>query len=264
MSAQRLLIGLILGASVGAGAWRLGWLNGLGALAASAIGAVTYGFGGALPAALLILFFVSSSLLSRLSAGRKLAFLDSIAKDGPRDAVQVFVNGVLPAGFAIAHGLSGAAFWLIGIAGSLAASTADTWATELGMLAPRMPRLVTTGRRVPVGTSGGVTLLGAVASMLGAGLIAGCTAWGRKDVGLLPSVWIAGAFGSLIDSLLGATLQGLYYCPRCERTTEKTPRHACGTQTRFKRGWRWMNNDVVNLAAAASGAVSAMFLWSLF
>jgi uncharacterized protein (TIGR00297 family) len=263
LPAQRLLIGLLLGVIFGGVSWRLGWLSGLGALAASAIGASTFGFGGTLPAALLVIFFTSSSLLSRLSAKRKPPLMEAAAKGGPRDAAQAFANGALPAAFAIALGLSGSTQWLVGIAGSLAASTADTWATELGMLAPRTPRLITTGRRVPVGTSGGVTALGTAASLLGAGLIAGCTAWHQQDVTLLASVWIAGCLSSLIDSLLGATLQGVYHCPRCDRTTEQNPLHACGEKTTFRRGWRWLNNDVVNFAAAASGAIAAIFLWHL-
>jgi uncharacterized protein (TIGR00297 family) len=264
MNVQRLLLGLILGAFLGAASWRLRWLNGKGALAASIIGALTFGFGGVLPAALLILFFASSSLLSGLLSRRKRPFMNDVAKGGPRDAAQVFANGFLPAAFALVYGLTGLRLWLVGIVGSLAASTADTWGTELGMLAPCTPRLITTGQRVPVGTSGGVTLLGAAASLLGAGLIAGGVAWCQHDAAILASVWVGGLLGALIDSLLGATVQGMYYCSRCGRVTERSPQHTCGAQTTFERGWRWLDNDVVNLVAAGSGAIVAMMLWRLF
>ena len=49
-----------------------------------------------------------------------------------------------------------------------------------------------------------------------------------------------------MDSLLGATVQVIYTCPACGKETERHPLHACGTQTVYKRGWRWMNNDAVN------------------
>ena len=56
--------------------------------------------------------------------------------------------------------------------GTLAAVTADTWATELGAFSPIPPRLITSGETVPRGSSGGITLLGTLGSLLGAGLIA--------------------------------------------------------------------------------------------
>ncbi|GIL69564.1 hypothetical protein Vretifemale_492, partial [Volvox reticuliferus] len=130
--------------------------------------------------------------------------------------------------------------------GHYACCCADTWASELGILSRSVPRLITTGRKVPPGTNGGVTLLGLCCSVAGgltiglaffAGGVAGC-AWGVVPRGgslcplpvkgsagrwtlrdamlgsgpaalpVLAAVGLAcGLFGSLLDSFLGATLQ---------------------------------------------------------
>jgi uncharacterized membrane protein len=67
--------------------------------------------------------------------------------------------------------------------------------------------------------------------------------------------------GSMLDSLLGATVQAIYYCPACDKETERRI-HTCGTKTRPLRGWPWMNNDVVNFIATLWGALIAMSMHS--
>jgi uncharacterized membrane protein len=147
----------------------------------------------------------------------------------------------------------------------MATVTADTWATELGTLSKQPPRLITNGRLVDVGTSGGVSLLGTVVSLTG-GILIGLTA-GLLAPGLdvLPGVIIGGLgglIGSLFDSLLGATIQQIYYCDVCQKDTEKRI-HKCGHPTRPFRGWSWLNNDLVNLFASIVGAFVAAGLWLL-
>ena len=65
--------------------------------------------------------------------------------------------------------------------------------------------------------------------------------------------------GSLFDSLLGATTQAIYHCPTCRKETERTL-HSCGASTRLVRGWRWLNNDMVNLISSLVGAAIAAAL----
>ena len=43
-------------------------------------------------------------------------------------------------------------------------------------------------------------------------------------------VTLAGWLGALFDSLLGATVQSIYYCPTCQKETERYPLHSCGTR----------------------------------
>ena len=154
--------------------------------------------------------------------------------------------------------------WFFACAGAMAAVNADTWATELGVLSPRPPRLITTGRPVEVGTSGGVTALGTAASLGGALIIGLCgglsllilgQGWASGTV-LLLAATAGGLAGSAFDSLLGATVQAIYWCDTCEKETERRV-HRCGTQTRLVRGWHWLGNDLVNFIASAVGALVA-------
>ena len=76
----------------------------------------------------------------------------------------------------------------------------------------------------------------------------------------IPPAILGGLAGSLFDSLLGATVQAIYYCPTCEKETEKTL-HTCGTNTQQTRGWRWLSNDMVNFISSLVGALVAVVVW---
>jgi uncharacterized membrane protein len=148
----------------------------------------------------------------------------------------------------------------------MAAVNADTWSTELGVLSPIPPRLITTGRKVEQGTSGGITLIGTLAALGGAvliGIIAiiftSISGWLYR----LGIIIIAGLVGSLFDSVLGASVQAIYWCPTCNKETERHPTHTCGSQTSQVRGWSWFNNDVVNFACSLMGAIVAAGIWLL-
>src|SRR5207244_11910581 len=95
-----------------------------------------------------------------------------IAKGAERDAVQVLANGGIFAGAALAMLVHPHARWIALGAGSLAASAADTWATEVGTLARGEPRSILDWRRVPTGTSGGMSAPGTGAAIAGALFIA--------------------------------------------------------------------------------------------
>src|SRR5690349_8426815 len=142
-----------------------------------------------------------------------------------------------------------------GAAGAIAAAAADTWATEIGAFSPFPPRLITSGQRVTRGTSGGITVLGTLGGVAGAATIAALAAWLRPQ-GSAPAVTLiagAGAAGMLADSVLGATLQGKYECPACDARFERGDT-VCHEPVRLSRGWRWLDNDAVNLAATLVGA----------
>ena len=177
-----------------------------------------------------------------------------------RDAGQVFGNGGVATLFVLMHTLYPESIvgW-VGFAASLAAVNADTWATELGVLNPTAPRMITNWRkRVEKGTSGGISLFGTLASLFGAAVIALPAALFTGNWSLLAVISLAGLAGSLFDSLLGATVQAMYYCPTDEKETEKHPLHTCGTQTIHIRGWEWLNNDWVNFACGALGSLIAL------
>lgn len=254
------LIGFLLAVTIAYLAYRARSLNRSGAAAATVVGTVVFGFGGLQWAVLLMIFFITSSALSRLFKKRKQGLDEKFSKGHERDAGQVFGNGGLATAFVLVH-----AFWpdsivgWVGFAAALAAVNADTWATELGVLNPTPPRMLTDLRkRVEKGTSGGVSLFGTLASLTGAAVIALPAALMIGDWSLFLPITLAGLAGSLFDSLLGATAQAMYYCPADQKVTEKHPLHSCGTETVHIRGWKWLDNDWVNFACSAAGAVLAV------
>ncbi len=264
---MQLLIGSFLGILIALLAWRLRALDASGAAAAAVTGGLIFGLGGLGWAVLLMVFFVSSSALSRAFEYRKKNLNEKFSKGSQRDWGQVLANGGIGALMVVIHFLLPEQAWpWLAFAGSMAAVNADTWATELGVLNPTRPRLISNWKIVERGTSGGVSWLGTLAAFSGAALIGLCALIftpASQALALLAIVSFSGLFGSLFDSFLGATVQAIYYCPRCQKETERHPLHSCGTETMQIRGWRWLNNDWVNIGCALFGALAAGGLWGL-
>jgi uncharacterized protein (TIGR00297 family) len=150
--------------------WR-GSLSGMGALGAIVVGTLTFGLGGWQWGVLLGLFFVSSSLLSHFKEEEKRTAAEKFDKGHQRDMGQVLATGGLGAALAVLSFVVPSPVWGYLFMGVMATVTADTWATELGTLSKQPPRLITSRRVVAVGTSGGVSLLGTVISLVGGVLI---------------------------------------------------------------------------------------------
>lgn len=242
-----MILGGLLGAAVATLAYWRKALTRDAAVAAAVVGWLTFARGGPSGTAALLAFFVSSTLLSRVGEHRKRVLPLAQAKGARRDAWQVLANG-------------GVATFCFGVSqpraaiGALAAAGADTWATELGMLAHRTPRLITTLRSVEAGASGGVTPEGLLASAGGALCVGLAAAAAQQDASLVRSAVLAGVAGALFDSFLGATVQAVYRCPQCDVVTEAEVHPTCGAPTIPQRGLRWMTNDTVNLLGTVVGA----------
>ena len=252
-------VALLGAAAISAAARRRRSLTLDGALAATAVGTVTFARGGLPAAAALLAFFVSGSALSRFKQAEKARRgVLAQAKGGERDVWQVLANGGAATLCLLLFGPRGAA----GFLGALATAAADTWATELGLLARSQPRLITTLARVQPGTSGGVTEEGTLASAAGALLVG--AAWklaGGQGSHVIRGSIAAGITGALADSLLGATLQAGYHCPTCDEPSETELHARCGALVTLVRGERWIDNDVVNAIATCTGALlGALFM----
>ena len=264
---MQLFIGFLLAIVIAVLAWRVRALSISGAWAAALTGGLIFGLGGFAWAILLLVFFISSSALSRAFSGRKSRLAEKFSKGSQRDWGQVMANGGLGAVLAIGFWLLPNQEWLwLAYAGAMAAVNADTWSTELGVLSPVLPRMITNGKEVEQGTSGGISLIGTLAALAGATLVgfaAVASEPGENWLRRLVIIALGGLIGSLFDSLLGATVQAIYWCPACNKETERHPNHTCGSPTSRIRGWSWINNDVVNLACSLMGAVVATAVWLL-
>lgn len=195
--------------------------------------------------------------------------------EGPRNHIQVLSNSVVASILCI--------FQLIwpksnvlafGVIAHYAAVTADTWSSELGILSTRQPVLITTLRPCPRGTNGGVSALGLYMGLAG-GLFIGVVsmfAWPFAltlpvfDVlGLVLGCGLVGLFGTVLDSVLGATLQKSAV-NRQGKIVEvpggfKLP-SAKDLKT-YSGAADILDNNQVNLATAATTSLVAMTIWGL-
>lgn len=279
---RRLGVSALLSGGLGAAArWR-GALTTSGAVGAVVTGASITGAGGWDWGTALVYFFLSSTALSQVATARKVAIAaDKFDKGSQRDLAQALANGGVAAALALLRatplGERHASLLEGAFVGALATANADTWATEVGTLSRQVPRLVTTGRRVAPGTSGGITPLGMAAAAAGAATLGlvfggmravvsrGIMAPAVRGTGaprLVGAALIGGLTGCMVDSLLGAMGQAMYRCPRCGVETERRT-HTCGSPTVLRRGLSWLDNDGVNavstLVGGLAGAVAVMW-----
>jgi uncharacterized membrane protein len=255
---------------------------------------------------LILLFFAVSSAFTHFKYLRKRKLGAAQEKGGARAWSNVFANGGIPLGivllsfalvtwvkwFSPAYGI-----WVVGIypmailpstvlsvsfaafLGAVGTAAADTLATEIGLLNPTPPRLITKPwKTVPAGTSGGVSLLGELATFMGCLMIGGVAALLAQPFWLsifgtmlMPEVitfapitmivvtMVGGFAGCTIDSLFGATIQGMWRCAVCNKQTEK--RTHCCEPAQYLRGNKLFDNHMVNLISCLAGALVAMALY---
>ncbi|KAK8695173.1 hypothetical protein V6N13_000343 [Hibiscus sabdariffa] len=227
--------------------------------------AVGYRFG-----AMLLAFFFSSSKLTKVGEDKKRRVDADFKEGGQRNWIQVFSNSGIAAVLSVAIGnLTG---WedkcleskdsvlitalIGGIIGHYSCCNGDTWSSELGVLSDDQPRLITTFKPVRRGTNGGVTKTGLLAA-LAAGTVVGLTfvlvgffttrcsdGMAMKQLLVIPLSAVAGLLGSLIDSLLGATLQFSGFCSVRNKVVGKP-----GPTVRKISGLGFLDNNAVNLVS---------------
>lgn len=219
--------------------WRMRWLTAPGTLIAGFYGASLAWWGGWPWVGPLLVFFLSSSLLS---FGHEF--------DGnpsrPRSSIQVLANGAVPWLMIFGYAAWPIEPWYWGFLGATAAATSDTWSTEIGMMSSKAPVDLRTWKATTAGMSGAVTSIGLVGAAAGA-LLVGITGMMFLESRIsMFAIMIAGFVGALVDSALGATVQAAYRKPTGERTEEPGEGYR-------DRGWAWMTNDAVNVGCTLAG-----------
>lgn len=227
----------------------------LGAFIVGLLVIIGFQFNGLL---LLAVFFLTSSFWSIFKKDKKHKAMETNEKGSRRDFSQVLANGGVAALAALLYYVTENSMFLFAFIIAIAAANADTWASEIGTLSKREPFAIKTLRRAPKGTSGAVSLLGSVASCLGSFTICAISWLLYEEISLATAalLFIFGCFGSIIDTLLGATVQVTYRCEQCQLLTEKTQH--CDSKTVYKSGIRWVNNEVVNAASILLAALIGM------
>ena len=274
----RVVGSLILGAGLAFKGYRGGSLDTSGAVGAALVGWGTL-YAGVRFGVVLGAFFFLSSAMTRVGGEIKKKIDENHVPgkaSGARNWIQVAANGLVPTFLAMSYSFAtGGPEYLLGVNNAFETPLAaafigyygcccgDTWSSELGVLSRKMPRLITTGKECKPGTNGGVTTLGLVASAAG-GFAVGFAFWcgglfvpvvtGNVTLALqFAAQWPvlviglgAGLVGSLMDSLLGATIQFSGYCSERRRMVSKP-----GPTVTKVSGLNFLSNSAVNFVTAS-------------
>lgn len=185
----------------------------------------------------LFIFFILSSILSKVI--KKESKIQS--KGSERDIIQVYANGSIPLLISLWMYFNPSEHYMPLFLTAVAAAMADTWSTEFGKLSKQSPISILTFQKVPSGTSGGITLTGTLGALLGSSIFV-FSVWfffpiyGQMAYGII----ICGFLGSIIDSILGDSVQAKYQS-----------KHGLMTEIYedgavLNQGYPWINNDMVN------------------
>jgi len=282
-----LLYGFGIVCLIGLTAFYLNVLTLDGFVAGLIVGVPILVFGGFDNFILLLSFLILGSVLSRIGKDVKRLYNPIGEKVGTRAWPNVVANGFWPMISSVMiyffKDPSVKLLWEIFFMGSLASMVADTSATEIGMLSRHKPRfIIDPNSYVEPGSSGGVTLLGSLASVLFsilfgflAYLVSGFNPLTRFTlIGFSPLVYsrgreyiilfviaVSGALGSFFDSFLGASIQGKYKCVVCGNVVESHIH--CGKESMYLSGVRFIDNHMVNFISGFVGGVIAVILFSL-
>jgi uncharacterized protein (TIGR00297 family) len=215
---------------------------------------------------ILAMFFLTSSLLTKWKREVKQDYNSETLEDKKgRTAGQVFANGGASILAAIGAVFMPDPVWLIMFTGALATATADTWASEIGILSKTKPFHLKEWRKVEAGLSGAVTRLGTIAAVLGAAAI-GISYYFLYDTSTLMASGIiifAGFFGNIADTLFGAWFEQKFFCQICKTETES--KWHCKMKTVRIFGLPWVTNNLVNFSSTIIGALIAggLYIWTV-
>ncbi len=211
----------------------------------------------------IIIFFLLSSMLTKLRTRINKNVDIYFEKPGVRDSFQVLANGGIGGLLVIFSQFTQSELLYFVYVSSIAAACADTWATEIGTMWKTKTVNILNFKVVEQGVSGAVSFYGFIASFLGAVIIALTSLnWiSSNKLFILIIIIVSGFIGSIVDSFLGASIQAQYNCVVCGKITEKKI-HCMKSADKIK-GSRWITNDVVNFSASIIGGFF-FYLFSIF
>lgn len=155
----------------------------------------------------MLAFFILGSAFTKYKYEKKKSEGVAESRGGVRGFLNVFANGLVSLCAAVLFGIYQDPVFAALYLGSVSAAMADTTASELGMLG-KTPRLITTFKKVPKGTDGGVTLFGEAAATIAAFILCMIAyALNMATFEIAVTCILAGFVGTNVDSLAGATLE---------------------------------------------------------
>lgn len=229
-----LLMAALLFAALSVIAQRKKWLTVSGAVAACWVGLLLYASGGYKAFVAPGIFLISGSLLSKLNAAPK-------EKDG-RNAIQVFANGIVGIIAMMCYGISHQTIYLYAAIVSFCISMSDSSSSELGVYFKGRTFDILSFKKTPPGVSGGISLQGSLAGLLGALLVAAATTGVYHfSAAIFAWITIAGFTGMLADSILGSWLQIKFSTADGSISDDPT------NNAKKIKGFSWCTNDSVNI-----------------
>lgn len=201
------VVALAVTTAFAGGAWLLHGVTPTGALAGFAVALAIFLTAGPGGFAALVSVFAVAWLATRLGYRRK-QLLGLAENARGRSPAQVLANLGAAVGFSAFARLTDHPTLLMAAMAALAEAAADTAASECGEALSERAYLITTMRSVPAGTNGGVSLPGTIAG-IAAAMIVGTVGAATHVIPwtALPVVAGAGVMATVVDSLLGATLE---------------------------------------------------------
>lgn len=256
-------LGVLLAFIISYLSYKVKFLTISGSAAAFIIGSIVFGLGGIAWSVPILSFFLSSSLLTIMNVHKNLEVSGYFSKNKQRNFYQVLANGLVPTLIILLNLIFDESFFIYLYISSVAAVCADTWGTEIGTWNKTATYNILTMERANQGESGGISVIGTIGSFCGALFVAVSSLIyiGLKFDYLLFAI-ISGVAGSLVDSILGVSVQVQYLCPKCGKIVDQT--NHCNIEINYKRGIKIINNDVVNLLAGTSGAIFFFIIYLTF
>jgi uncharacterized protein (TIGR00297 family) len=257
---EDVIIGIFFAAFICFISYKAKFLTLSGTIATFILAGLIFSLGGIQWSVPILTFFFLSSILSKLRKKKNENVELYFDKSGVRDHMQVIANGGLGGVLVVLNVLySNEIFYLMYLA-LLAAVCADTWATEIGTWKKTNTYNILNLQKVEQGVSGGISFRGIVGSLAGSFIImlSGLIWITVPYVKYLLLIILSGLLGSLVDSILGATIQIQYKCCTCGKVTER--KIHCGMETKYYKGLSIINNGIVNLIAGISGILFLIIL----
>lgn len=204
---QMVVIAVIVAFTFGYFAFRFKTADLSGLFSAALIGIILIVFAYTSWFLIMLSFFILGSISTRYKYEYKMKMGIEQGRGGARGYRNVFANGIAAAAAAVLYGVFVRPEFIVLYVGCVATAAADTLASEIGVTGG-MPYMITTLEKVPIGTNGGVTVIGELVALLGGFVV--CLVAVLLNVitpGMLVVCTIAGFIGTNIDSIVGATLE---------------------------------------------------------